>query len=102
MYDAMALPRPVESRGHECLSGCLHTIVPVRVVRTPVRYDSGMEWLYASVPVRLRLPAGGRRALWTWRRRQDQAFKMAVEMALALEPDEPAPSRVTAWNRLTA
>ena len=27
---------------------------------------------------------------------------MAIEMALALEPDEPAPSRFTAWNRLTA
>ena len=52
-----------------------------------------MEWLYTSVPVRLRLSEGGWRALWTWRRRQDQAFNMAVEMALALEPDEPAPSR---------
>ena len=61
-----------------------------------------MEWLYTSVPVRLRLSEGGWRALWTWRRRQDQAFNMAVEMALALEPDEPAPSRFTAWNRLTA
>ena len=60
-----------------------------------------MEWLYTSVPVRLRLPAGGRRALWTLRRRQDQAFNMAVEMALALEPDEPAPSRFTAWKQLT-
>ena len=61
----------------------------------------GMEWLYTSVPVRLRLPAVGRRALWTLRRRQDQAFNMAVEMALALEPDEPAPSRFTAWKQLT-
>ena len=60
-----------------------------------------MEWLYTSVPVRLRLPAVGRRALWTLRRRQDQAFNMAVEMALALEPDEPAPSRFTAWKQLT-
>ena len=77
-------------------------MVPWRVVRTPVRYDSGMEWLYTSVPVRLRLPAGGRRALWTLRRRQAQAFNMAVEMTLALEPGELAPSRFTAWNRLTA
>ena len=61
----------------------------------------GMEWLYRSVPVSLRLPAGRRRALWTLRRRQDQAFNMAVEMALALEPSEPVPSRFTGFRRLT-
>ena len=60
-----------------------------------------MEWLYRSVPVSLRLSEGRRRALWTLRRRQDQAFNMAVEMALALESDEPAPSRFTGFRRLT-
>ena len=29
--------------------------------------------------------------MWTLRRLQDQAFNMAVEMALALEPAEPVP-----------
>ena len=67
----------------------------------------GMEWLYRSVPVSLRLSRGRRlsegrrRALWTLRRQQDQAFNMAVEMARALEPDEPAPSRFTGFRRLT-
>ena len=60
-----------------------------------------MEWLYRAVPVSLRLSEGRRRALWTLRRRQDQAFNMAVEMALALEPSEPVPSRFTGFRRLT-
>ena len=60
-----------------------------------------MEWLYRAVPVNLRLSEGRRRALWTWRHRQDQAFNMAVEMALAPGPDEPTPSRFTAWNQIT-
>ena len=61
----------------------------------------GMDWLYTSTLVRLRLSTRARKALWQLRRQQDQAFNMGVEMALAQEPDEPAPTPFTAWKRLT-
>ena len=76
--------------------------MPSRVERTCVLYDGGMEWLYTSQPVRLRLSVSGRRALWALRRQQDQAFNMGVELALTQEPGERVPTPFTAWKRLTA
>ena len=60
-----------------------------------------MDRLYTSKPLRLRLSAGDRRALWRLRRQQAQAFNMGVELGLSCGPGEPLPTRIAAWRLLT-